>query len=175
MINLVSFDDLKAILGLEKDETDYPALTVIKNSVVAMFEDFTHRSFKFTIHEEQSYVYSKTKMIPLKALPISKINSINLDGTPITDYKITPYGLELAASVEGGTITTNYEGGITGSIPSNLNRAALLQTAYEYQNSDSIGQQTVSTEGGTITKSELGMLKEVKVLLQSAVHPFPHF
>lgn len=176
-IELVDFEELKVMLGLSasKSESDYPDLTLIQESVVNMFESFTGRFFTEDKYIEQKFIgCSKTKMIPLKGVPIKSISSVTIDGVLTPDYKIKGYGIELSFPVTDVEIEVVYTGGITEVIGS-LHRAALLQTVYEYQNKDSIGIQTTSTNGGTVTKPELGMLKEVAKLLAPLKHPFPVF
>lgn len=174
-MELVSFEQLKAILGLSKTESDYADLEIIKESVVSMFEDYTHRKFNEDSYSESIYTNSiNTAMIQCNAIPIKSVSSVLIDGVETTAYKITQYGIELSSKVADAKVDVNYIGGIE-TVPGNLNRAALLQTAYEYQNKNSIGIEVVSTEGGSVVKPELGMLKEVKTLLNSLIHPFPRF
>lgn len=177
-IELVSFDELKIVLGLSesKSESDYPDLTIIQESVVAMFENHTGRTFKKTNHSEDYFIFSKSKMIPLKGLPVISIESITLDGDVVDAdaYDSRPYGVELANATSSITAKVSYSGGLS-SVPEDLKRAAMLQTIYEYQNKHSIGLEVVSTGGGTVTKPQLGMLKEVGRLLNKYVHPFPSF
>jgi hypothetical protein len=78
------------------------------------------------------------------------------------------------STITNQTVKVTYTGGII-DVPAGLERAARLQTMYEYQNKTSIGLETVSTPGGTIIKPEVGMLKEVEKLLQKHMHPFPTF
>ena len=173
-IELISFADLDIMLDLGKTEAEYPDLTLIQESVVDAFEDYTRRTFEELTYSESKFMYSKTKMIPLNAIPVTSVSLVTIDDEVTTDFNIRPYGIELGAKVENAEVNVTYIGGIT-IVPGNLKRAALLQTVYEYQNKDSIGIQTVSTEGGTTTKPELGLLREVKRLLNSFTHPFPVF
>jgi len=175
-IELVSFDELAPILGLGKTETNYPDLTIIQESVVAMFENHVDRIFKKSSHVEDLFLYSNTRMLPLKGLPVIAITSITEDGVTlgVDTYGLRPYGVELNDKKNGVTIQLSYTGGFT-SVPADLKRAALLQTVYEYQNKNSIGLEVVSTNGGTVSKPQLGMLKEVERLLNKYVHPFPRF
>lgn len=174
-MELVSFDDLKSILDINKTEAEYPDLEIIKDSVKAMFEDYTNRIFDEDKYTQNFYPQGMTtKMIPLDAIPVKSVSSVLINGAAITSYKIRNYGLELNSSVSDCDIEVIYTGGIE-TAPKGMNRAALLQTVYEYQNKHSIGLEIVSNDGGSITKPELGMLKEVKTLLKSEIHPFPRF
>lgn len=176
-IELISFDDLNIFLGLSntKTEVDYPDLTLIQESVVDMFQDYTNRTF-----ELDSYVETRetgdtpTKMIKLEAVPVTEVTEVLIDGVATTDYKVKSYGIELGAKINNLDVQVAYSGGIE-EVPGNLKRAALLQTVYEYQNKTSVGIEFVSTDGGSLTKPELGMLKEVKRLLGSIQHPYPVF
>lgn len=174
-MELVTFEQLSAILGLSKTEDDYDDLEIIKESVADMFEDYTHRKFDEDTYSESFYTGPiNTAMVPLDAIPIDSVSSVLIDDIETTAYKIMPYGIELSSKVTDAKIDVTYTGGIE-TVPGNLNRAALLQTVYEYQNKHSIGIEVVSTEGGSVVKPELGMLKEVKSLLNSLIHPFPRF
>ena len=76
--------------------------------------------------------------------------------------------------VAAKTVIT-YTGGLT-VVPAELTRAALLQTVYEYQNKDSVGLENISNQGGSVTKPEIGLLKEVKQILNNGfVNPRVHF
>jgi hypothetical protein len=52
-----------------------------------------------------------------------------------------------------------------------MNRAALLQVAHEFQRKERIGSDSISTEGGTVTYPQLGLLAEVKKRLNQYIHP----
>lgn len=173
-IELVSFDDLDTYLDLAKEESGYPDLTLIQESVVAAIERHLNRELELDTRTETNFIYSATTMIPVKALPIVSITSVTIDGDTTTEYKKRSYGIQLDLCTDNSEVIVTYEGGIE-DVPSAIKRAALLQTVYEYQNKDSIGIENVSTEGGSITKPELGLLKEVKMLLQKHKHPFIDF
>jgi len=173
-IELVSFDELKLYLGLSKTELDYPELTLIQESVVSAVESYTRRILTEDKYSKTVFVFCKTKMIMLDAIPIKTISSILIDGIATTDYKIKQYGVQLDKYVEDVELSISYTGGLE-TVNSIIKRAALLQTVYEFQNKDSIGIQTISTDGGTTVKPELGLLKEVKILLDGHIHPFPVF
>lgn len=169
-IELVEFEKLKTLLQLDKTEADYPTLTLIQESVVAAFEEFTGRTLTEDKYSESVFVLSPSKMIPVKALPIKVITSITVDGVLTTNYKIREYGVELGSKVDNVTLDIAYTGGLA-EVPKGLERAALLQTAYEYQNSDHIGAKLVSSEGGSVTLPELNLLKVVKGILKNYRHP----
>ena len=174
-IELVSFDTLKPLLDLNDTEKDYPDLTLIQESVVTSLEDHTHRTFSEDNYEEELFTGGMpTKMIPLLAIPISSITEVTIDGEVTDDYEIRNYGIEMGRTITNQTVKVTYAGGII-DVPAGLERAARLQTMYEYQHKTSIGLEIVSTPGGTITKPEVGMLKEVKKLLQKHMHPYPTF
>ena len=174
-IELVSFDDLKDLLGLNKTEGDYADLAIIQPSVVSAFESHTRRVFTEDDYEEELFVGPlSTKMIPLKGLPINAITEVTIDDVVTESYKISVYGAELDTKVKNQVVKVKYNGGLS-SVPRSLNRAALLQTAYEYQNKNSIGLEVVSSPGGNIVKPQVGMLKEVEKLLNEHIHPFPEF
>lgn len=170
-LELVTFEELAPILDLEKLEVDYPDLAVIQELVKEAFEIHTKRIFKFDNHVEKLFIDSRTKFVKLPAIPVDSITSVSIDGQLTEGYTVQAYGLKLDCSVTDQEIIVDYKGGLAKTL-SGLHRAALLQVIYEYQNKDSIGLETVSTEGGTVTKPELGLLKETKKLLKSFIHPF---
>jgi len=99
-MELVSFEQLSAILGLSKTEADYADLDIIKESVAAMFEDYTHRRFNEDSYSENYYTGQvDTAMVPLDAIPIKSISIVLVDDVETTAYKIMPYGVELLLKV----------------------------------------------------------------------------
>ena len=169
-IELVPFDKLKSLLELEDNEADYPALTLIQESVVAAFEAYTGRVFTEDKYTNSVDIIFPSKMVSLNAIPVNTITEVTVDGIVMTDYKIRLYGIELGSPVDNRTVEVSYRGGLK-EVPASLERAALLQTTYEYQNSTHIGAKLVSTEGGTVTLPELNLLKVVKGILKSYMHP----
>lgn len=167
---LVSFADLKILLGLLKTEVDYPQLTLIQESVADAIEEYTGRTFESNVYQETVTPLSPSKMIPLKAVPVSSITSVTVDGNAWADFKIREYGIELGSTVDNQEIIVTYVGGLVGVVTGVLNRAALLQTTYEYQNKDNIGASFVTNEGGSVTVPEIGLLKEVRRLLKNERH-----
>lgn len=174
-IELISFDELKTFLGLIETESDYPELALIQESVVSAIEDTTGR-----ILEQGDYTQTKhsfwtdTVMIKLDAIPVLKVESVTIDGAAVSGYKIRTYGLDLPRTVFEETVVVKYTGGVD-AVSGTLKRAALLQTVYEFQHKEFVGVETISTEGGTVTRPALGMLKEVAKLLEKERHPYPVF
>ena len=178
-IELVSYANLRSLLDLEEAAiTDYPALNVLRDSVTSALEDYTGRLFESKARTETIYVGSTgTQMLSLEAIPVASVSSlvVTVSETDETftehdDYEIASYGLKLLTRVSNCSIAITYTGGIS-TVPDSLARAALLQTAYEFQAKDQIGADSVSTEGGTISRPALGLLKEVKRLLDKNMHP----
>jgi len=178
-MELTSFSDLKTLLELESDEAgDYPSLTLIGGGVNAAISDYTGRDFD--IEERVAKIFisgSPSTMISLRALPLVSVASVVIEsfGTSeelieIFDFIITSYGLRLLRTFKNCLITVTYSGGIPNTTGL-LRRAALLQTAYEYQNKEHIGASYVSTEGGSVTVPEISLLKEVKRVLNGELHP----
>ena len=170
MADLVTFEDLKSLLHLDNDEEDYPALTLLRDSVKDAIESFLGRTIDNDSYSETKRIVSKTKMVPLNALPVDSVSSVTIDGSASTDYTISDYGVELGATVSNLPVVVSYIGGLE-EIPGPINRAALIQTAYEYQNHDHIGAESVSTDGGSVQRPSLGLLKEVQRLLKTFKHP----
>ena len=73
-------------------------------------------------------------------------------------------------SLTNAKVVIVYTGGIT-IVPDAMARAALLQTAYEFQSKDQIGAESVTTDGGSVSRPALGLLKEVKRNLEKYKHP----
>lgn len=178
-IELVTYANLKNLLDLEDAAiTDYPALNVLRDSVTSAFEAYTGRLFESKARTETIYIGSfATQMVKLDAIPVSSVASLTVTISETTetyaehgDYEIAAYGIKLLSSVKDCTIAITYTGGIS-TVPDDLARAALLQVAYEFQAKDQIGAESVSTEGGTISRPALGLLKEVRKLLNQNMHP----
>ena len=167
---LTTFEDLKALMDLERDEADYPALVLLMDSVAGGIESFLGLKLTNDTYIETKRIRGKTKMIGLDALPVDSVSSVTVDSAVTTDFELTDYGIELGLSVSNDDVIVTYIGGFE-EIPEAIQRAALLQTAYEFQNHDHIGAESVSTDGGSIQRPALGLLKEVKRLLNPFKHP----
>jgi len=178
-IELVSYSDLQNLLSLEDVTiTGYPSLEVIRDSVTGAFEAYTGRLFDPIARTVTQYINKfSLYMISLPALPISSVASVavTIAGdsetyTEDSDFEITGYGLRLFSGIQNGKIVITYTGGLT-TVPADLNRAALLQIAYEFQSKDQIGAESVSTVGGSVSRPALGLLSEVKRILDNYKHP----
>jgi hypothetical protein len=177
-IELVTYADLKALLGLgDAAITDYPALNLLRESVTAAIENYLGRALESA--ERTVTIYTSnvaTQMIHLKAVPVTSVSALtvtigaNAEEYGTNDYEITNYGVKLYGKVSNAKIEITYTGGVSEA-PDAINRAALLQTAYEYQSKEQIGAESVSTEGGFVSRPALGLLKEVKRMLNSERHP----
>lgn len=170
MLDLAPFAALKEALGLAKDDPEeYPQLAVIKASVYAALESYCGRSFESDERDETHYL-SGERTIPVRALPVTAIASVVVAGTDYTaDCEDAADGIRLPCIMSGKAVVT-YEGGLE-DVPAALSRAALLQTVHEFQRKDAMGASNVSTEGGSVSWPELGLLKEVKRMLDSYTHP----
>lgn len=178
-IELVTYASLKDLMTLQEEEiTDYPALSVIRTSVTSAIGEYLDRLLESKERTETVYVGSfKRYMIRLSAVPVTSISSVTVTiGTDSdtygehSEYEITEYGIKLLGSINNAKIVIVYIGGIV-TVPDAIARAALLQTAYEFQAKDHIGAESVTTEGGNVNRPALGLLKEVKRLLNKYIHP----
>lgn len=178
-LDLVSYSDLKSLLGLDKSAIDdYPSLGVINISVYAAIEEYLGRSLEEMERTEVIFIGNiPSQMVSLTGLPIESVDSVSIiDSTDSSvsytdsDYYITGYGIKLSSKVKNAKVTVTYTGGIT-TVPGNIARAALIQTAYEFQNKEHIGAESVSTDGGMVSSPSLALLKEVKRVLTSQMHP----
>lgn len=170
MLTLVKFESLKSLLDLTKASIDdYPALKEIQKSVYYAFESYLGRYLERDTYTHQAV--ASGKLLPLMALPVVSVSSCVLSsGIDLTsDVIIRPDGLELPYRVSS-SVETTYIGGFE-EVPGELTRAATLQILHEYQRKEHIGATSVSNEGGSIQWPELGLLKEVKRILDPYVHP----
>ena len=177
MWELVSFASLKAFLGLTDSLiTDYPALNIIKPSVEAAIESYLGRQLESAERSETIYITGPTNMISLKAIPVSSVSSLTVtmldeSETYTSDYyTITEYGLQTINTLRNAKIAITYTGGLS-SVPDGIERAALYQTAYEFQAKDQVGAESISTEGGSVNRPALGLLEVTKNLLNPFIHP----
>lgn len=176
---LIPFDDIKDFLGLEEATiASYPDMSVILLRLLSSFEEYTDRRFELVERTEEIFVGSTAvSMMPLKGLPISSISSVMITSTEYGDsilttgeYDITDYGLRLFTKVLNCKLSVTYTGGLSTS-SDEIKGAALYQLAYEWQAKDQVGAESVSTEGGSVYRPELGLLKETKRMLRSLIHP----
>ena len=175
-LELVSYTDLANLIDLTKGLlSDYPALSIIMDSMVSAFEEFTGRKLEKIARTDTQFVGAlKRSQIKLPAIPIESVASVTVTVSGISesyteddDYDITNYGIRLWTACQNCKIVVVYTGGLAAvTEEANLNRAALYQVGYEWQNKTHIGAETVSTEGGSVTRPELQLLKEVKRMLK---------
>ena len=176
---LCTFDQLKAILGLTKSAlTDYPDLAIIKLKVEAAIENYIGRGLEKKERTELFYVTGPTYMFSLKGLPVDSVSSLTVttsadaEDYSSDDYDFAEYGLKLPFDMKDAKVEITYTGGVSeDTVPDDINRAALYQTSFEYLGKDQMGAEAVSTEGGTVSRPELGLLKEVKRDLTRYIHP----
>lgn len=169
MADLISFENLKSVLDLELKESDYPALAVIRDSVKAAIQSHIGRNLDFGKYTESKLIAYQTKMIGLMGLPVKSVSNVTIDGVAITDYKLRDYGIEISGGIEDQTVAVTYKGGFE-RLPEDIGRAALIQTVYEYQNKDHMGAESVSSDGGSVSRPALGLLKETTRLLSPYRH-----
>lgn len=180
-LELVTFADLEKLLGLtDAAITDYPALEVINDTMIVAFETELGRKLNSESRTDTQYVGKfKKSMLNLPAIPITTMTSVTVtqlgdseSWTEDEDYEVTGYGIRLLTGITNSKIVTVYTGGLSAvSEEPGLNRAALYQIAYEFQSKDWIGAESVSTEGGNVTRPELTLLKETKRMLKGSIHP----
>lgn len=180
-LELVTYADLKSLLELKDAAiTDYPPLNVINGTMIYAFEQHLGRKLNSEARTQTDYVNGfPTAMLYLDAIPVTTMTSVTLtyrgESESLTEnesYEVTQYGIRLFAKIRNVKVVTVYVGGISAvsEVPQ-LNRAALYQIAYEFQNKDWVGSESVSTEGGNVTRPELQLLKETKRMIRSAMHP----
>ena len=166
-------NDLKPFLDLEGASiSDVQGLSVIADSAHDAIESYIGRKLVSSKAErtDTGNELLKTKFLFLEYFPIASITSVTIDGTLLgsDDYIIRPFGIELkSGSIQNLDWTIIYQGGFDGTVNADLVRAELIQVAYEYQSKDHVGAESVSTEGGSIRRPEIGLLKEVKRILDA--------
>ena len=171
------YDDLRAILGLEeRSESAYPALEYLMSSTESAIEQYCGRRFTYSATiTETVQIGSATFQVPLLYLPIGVVSSVTVDGVSLdsSGYRtMIGWGLKLASPVSDVDVVVVYSGGYTTSTaPTDLRRAIVFQTAYEYQSIDHVGASSVRTEGGTVERPALRLLPEVMRALQPYRHP----
>lgn len=180
-LELVSFASLKALLDLtDAAITDYPALDLIRTSVTSAIEEYVDRLLEEEERIETIYAGRfKVGMIRLPAVPITSVSSVTVtigeDDETLTEheeYEITNYGIKLFAPIVLAKIVIVYTGGIEDAdVTASMARAALLQTAYEFQSKDQVGATSITTAGGNVNRPALGLLKEVQRMLVKDKHP----
>lgn len=179
-IELVTFKKIKDLLGLEGTVmAEYPALDVIRAGVTSAIEEYLGRMLEQAEYTETKYIGCvATRMISLEAIPIVSVSSVTMtcygEDTTLTssDYRITDYGIELYVNISNCNLTVVYTGGWEDSdVPAAVARAALIQTSYEFQSKEQIGAESVTTEGGSVSRPALGLLKEVRRMLNRHKHP----
>jgi len=170
MLELVDFEELRAVLRLQKEDLeDYPDLAAIISSVYAAIESHTWRTLEYS-DEHVETIWFDGRIVSLKALPIIDLASVVLDGMEVQSLaKIRQDGIEFLSPMRGRAEVT-YEGGYETAPPA-LKRAATLQVLHEFQRKDKVGAESVSNEGGFTRWPQMGLLDEVKRLLAPFVHP----
>ena len=178
---LVTFADLKKLLDLGNAAiTDYPALEVINDTMIPAFEQYLGRKLNSEARTDTQYVNGfPIAQLYLPAIPVAAVASVTVTTMGVAEswteneqYEIVNYGLRLLVPVRNQKIVTVYTGGLSAVTEEPaLNRAALYQIGYEFQSKDWIGSESVSSEGGNVSRPELGLLKETKRMLSSSMHP----
>jgi hypothetical protein len=166
-LDFAPYASLKKLLDLEKAAvTDYPQIEEIIARVKQAFESYLGYKIDLGSYTRTFFQPVPTRMVYLEALPIVSITSVEIDAVATTDYKVTNYGILLPAKVSEVTIEVVHSGGWDSSnYPDQIKEAALIQTCYEYGTVDNIGATTTTTDGGSIQRPELGLLKETKRML----------
>lgn len=174
MLTLVKFEDLAAMLDLTKDSIDeYPSLRVLVSSVYAAIESYLARTLEIDTYTETIDI--RNRLVPVKAFPISNITSVLIEGdtTNHAESCTKKYAHIMLPKEVEAYVTITYSGGYEEA-PEPIKRAALLQVLHEWQRKDQIGAENVTNDGGSVIWPELGLLKEVKRLLDPFVHPMKY-
>jgi hypothetical protein len=161
----VPFIHVKEWLDLDKDSyEDYPALKRIAETIKPSFENYLGLFLEYDSYTEKLWTDGSGDVV-LRGLPVKKVKSVEVNGKPETDYTISQSGIKLKYDSPGNAIVIKYSGGFD-DIPADIQRAALLQLVHEYQRHDQVGATAVQNDGGSVSYPQLGLLAEVKRLLQ---------
>lgn len=184
--DLVRFAVLKDVLTLSAAAyTNYPSFSQLHEALKGRFEEFLGRGLENTSRTETVTLgLVPTRLVPLRGVPVGTVSSVTVatvNGTATLgtgDYRIIPgYGLRLAQEWSEADITVAYTGGAitSSSYPQGtyaaLERAGLMQLIHDNDQREHMGATSVTTEGGTVTRPELGLLREVRETLQFFRHP----
>lgn len=176
---LIPYTDIKNLLSLSGATIgSYPSLSVILLRVQNLFEIYTGRKFERMERTEEIFVGDvKTRMFYLPGIPVVEVSSVTLSSSRFgtetltsSDYDITKYGIKTFFNVENCKVTIVYTGGLE-TVTEDIKSAALYQVSYEFQSKDQIGATSVSTEGGSVYRPEVGLLTDTKMMLQGSIHP----
>ena len=165
--------DLKPFLDLDSDTIDeVTGLSGIADSAHSAIETYIGRlvSSSLSTRTDTGNEMSKTRFLFLEYFPISSVTSVTIDGTEVdsSSYVVRPFGIELKTGTTSGVDwTVVYEAGYDGTVDPQLIRAELLQVSYEYQSKDNVGASSVSNEGGSVQRPAIGLLSEVKRILDA--------
>ncbi|WP_454869681.1 hypothetical protein [Pseudomonas putida] len=160
---IVEFDDVRALLRLEKTQDKYPELAVILEQVHAALENHCQRIFEYDEYTEIGYLDGSD--ILLRALPLASVKSVSIDGkSQVLNWRARGDRISFRGHLEGNYKVV-YRGGFD-ELPADVKRAAVLQACHEYQRKDQIGATAVNTDGGSIQyQGQVTLLKEVVRLL----------
>ena len=175
MFELVSYESLKDLLDLKKEKASaYVGLKIIKASVESAIEAEAGREFEKIERTHSVYIGScGSNRVYLCGIPVAEVSLLTIDGDDVDDYTITAGGILFPVKYYNVEVEVTYTGGYTQTtLRKDVERAALLQTAYEYQNKSHIGASSVTTEGGSVQVPALQILPVVKNLISKFKHPW---
>lgn len=175
----VKFDDLKAMLNLEKDDiSEYPQLSIIQGGVESRIESYCKRVFeKDTVTED--FFIDRDALLHLERIPVETVSIIKVSRAGITLFEDFAWyyldrkaGVKLQGTYENCDFSVTYTGGFE-DLPPDIYRAMLLQICYEYQRYPNLGATSSRPDvGGSSSYPEYDLLSEVKSLLAKYVHPW---
>jgi len=180
-LTLVTYDDIQDLLDLGgAGISSYPALPVINLRVYYAFQTYVGRELESAERTETKYLYGPSSMIHLDAIPVTSVSSVtatdDYDNSETLseneDFAISEYGIKLLSQWENLKLTIVYTGGYTAdTVPDEIKQAAIIQAAFEFQAKEHIGAESVTTDGGTVSRPGLQLLKETKRMLDPYKHP----
>lgn len=173
-----SLDKVFKLLGVTptpSNLTNHPSLEFIMSRVDNAINEHCNREFIRADRTETVPLYSQ--LIALTLLPVNSITSVSINGASVSldnvqlfEYGFNIFNMGIYDYRDSALVTVTYNGGYD-TIPDAISYAAALQSVHEYQRSTHIGASRVTNDGGSVNYPELGLLKEVKNMINNYKHP----
>lgn len=190
MLYIVTLAQMKLELGITDPEMD-AQVTSLLEGIQGAFASHCRRTFLYSSSIEQIFDGGEVWLLA-RAFPIDFVASIDVDEDQSwtadsllasTDYRISKprgrisYGVDNEAWPDGvQNIRVVYSGGLVQADGSaapgaeaehvdSLRRAVRMQAAFEFRNRLSLGNQSVSAQGTSVSLAPAKLLPEVQEIL----------
>ncbi|WP_449060912.1 hypothetical protein [Planomonospora algeriensis] len=140
---LITIERFEAATGGTLDVTEKAKAQVLLEDVSFLVQSFTGRDFQW--HQNETITYwgdgSNQVVFPHAVKPVLMVHSVTIDGSPVTDYQITQYGLALKrAGFSKVDIVCDYG---YESVPGDVQAVVLAETLYKFNADPGINQEQV--------------------------------